>query len=45
VVLDIEEHYAAVRPDVSDGPQRLLRDYIARGDLGAKSGRGFYSDY
>jgi 3-hydroxyacyl-CoA dehydrogenase len=40
VVLDIKEHYPAVRPDVSDGPQRLLRDYIARRDLGAKNGAG-----
>jgi 3-hydroxybutyryl-CoA dehydrogenase len=44
VVLNIEEHYAAVRPGIPDGPQKLLREYIDAGRLGVKSGRGFY-DY
>jgi len=42
VVLDIEEHYAAVRPGIPDGPRKLLREYIDQGRLGVKSGRGFY---
>ena len=42
VVLDIEEHYAAVREGIPEGPRRLLRDYIAQGRLGEKTGRGFY---
>jgi 3-hydroxybutyryl-CoA dehydrogenase len=45
VVLDIEEHYAQVRDGIPEGPRSLLREYIARGDLGVKSGRGFYRDY
>ena len=44
VVLDIEEIYAAERPAIPEGPRKLLRDYIAKGWLGRKSGRGFY-DY
>lgn len=44
VVLDIEEHYAAERPHLPEGPRALLRTYVERGDLGAKSGRGFYDD-
>jgi 3-hydroxybutyryl-CoA dehydrogenase len=43
VVLDIEEHYAQVRPQLPEGPRRLLREYVERGDLGVKSGRGFYA--
>jgi 3-hydroxybutyryl-CoA dehydrogenase len=42
VVLDIEEHYAAERPDVPEGPRRLLHEMVAAGRLGRKSGRGFY---
>jgi 3-hydroxybutyryl-CoA dehydrogenase len=42
VVLAIEEHYAAVREGVPEGPRRLLHEYIDRGRLGVKSGRGFY---
>lgn len=45
VVLDIEEHYAAEREGISEGPRELLRRYIAEGRLGAKSGRGFYDDH
>ena len=44
VVLDIEEHYAIERTGIPEGPRTLLRDYIAKGWLGKKSGRGFY-DY
>jgi 3-hydroxybutyryl-CoA dehydrogenase len=42
VVLDIEEHYASVRPGIPEGPRRLLREYIQQGRLGVKNGRGFY---
>jgi hypothetical protein len=42
VVLAIEEHYASVRPALAEGPRTLLREYIERGALGVKSGRGFY---
>jgi 3-hydroxybutyryl-CoA dehydrogenase len=42
VVLDIEEHYASVRPGIPEGPRNLLREYVEQGRLGVKSGRGFY---
>ena len=45
VVLDTEEHHAAVRPEISDGPRKLLKQYISEGRLGTKSGKGFYTDY
>ena len=45
VVLDIEEHYAQMRDGIPIGPRNLLREYITRGHLGAKSGQGFYADY
>jgi 3-hydroxybutyryl-CoA dehydrogenase len=44
VVLAIEEHYAAVRPGLPEGPRTLLRDYVDQGRLGVKSGRGFYDE-
>ncbi len=44
VVLAIEEHYAEVRDAIPEGPRRLLREYIAEGRLGLKTGRGFYDD-
>jgi 3-hydroxybutyryl-CoA dehydrogenase len=44
VVLAIEEHYAAVRDGIPEGPRKLLREYIDQDRLGLKSGRGFY-DY
>ncbi|WP_439815482.1 3-hydroxyacyl-CoA dehydrogenase family protein [Zavarzinia sp. CC-PAN008] len=44
VVLAIEEHYASVREGLPEGPRALLREHIAGGRLGRKSGRGFY-DY
>lgn len=45
VVLNIEEHYASVRPGLPEEPRKLLHEYIDRGELGVKSGRGFYDDY
>jgi 3-hydroxybutyryl-CoA dehydrogenase len=45
VVLAIEEHYAAVRKDVPEGPRKLLQRYVDSGRLGVKSGRGFYDHY
>lgn len=45
VVLNIEEHYASVRPGLPEAPRKLLHEYVERGDLGVKSGRGFYDDY
>ncbi len=44
VVLDIEEHYASVRPGLPEGPRQLLKMLIDEGRLGVKSGRGFYGD-
>jgi 3-hydroxybutyryl-CoA dehydrogenase len=44
VVLDIEEHYAAVHDGIPEGPRKLLREYTDQGRLGVKTGRGFY-DY
>jgi 3-hydroxybutyryl-CoA dehydrogenase len=43
VVLDIERHYAEQSGDPNDDPPQLLVDMVARGDLGRKSGRGFYT--
>jgi 3-hydroxybutyryl-CoA dehydrogenase len=45
VALDIEEHYAAVRPGLPIEPRRLLKQYIEKGSLGVKAGKGFYTDY
>ena len=42
VVLDIVEHYAAVREGIPKGPRKLLHEQIDQGRLGVKSGRGFY---
>lgn len=42
VVLDIENHYAAERPGLPEGPRQLLRRYVDEGRLGVKTGRGFY---
>ncbi len=45
VVLDIEDHYAAERPSLPVEVRDLLRNYVAQGRLGVKTGRGFYDDY
>jgi 3-hydroxybutyryl-CoA dehydrogenase len=45
VVLDIEEHYAAVRTGLQMEPRRLLKQYIEEGRLGVKTRKGFYTDY
>jgi 3-hydroxybutyryl-CoA dehydrogenase len=45
VVLDIEEHYAAIHPELPMGPRDLLRHYIGAGRLGLKAGKGFYTGY
>jgi 3-hydroxybutyryl-CoA dehydrogenase len=45
VVLNIEEHYASVRPGLPEGPRTLLQQYLDEGKLGVKSGSGFYDDY
>jgi 3-hydroxybutyryl-CoA dehydrogenase len=45
VVLDIEEHYAAIHPELPAGPRKLLKQYIKEGRLGLKTGKGFYTDY
>jgi 3-hydroxybutyryl-CoA dehydrogenase len=45
VVLNIEEHYAAVREWLPEGPRKLLRQYVDEGRLGVNSSRGFYDDY
>ncbi|MFI7103471.1 3-hydroxyacyl-CoA dehydrogenase family protein [Streptomyces sp. NPDC050161] len=45
VVLDIENHYAAERPGLPEGPRELLRTYVDAGRLGVKTGSGFYDDY
>lgn len=44
VVLDIERHYAAESGLTRDEPPALLTEMVARGQLGLKTGRGFY-DY
>ncbi len=43
VVYDIEMVYYNESGDPKDHPPRALKDKIERGELGVKSGRGFYS--
>ena len=43
VVRDIEEVYWRESGDPADAPPSLLTDRVERGDLGVKSGRGFYT--
>jgi 3-hydroxybutyryl-CoA dehydrogenase len=43
VVADIETSYQRVATDPSDQPSAVLHEKLAKGDLGEKSGRGFYS--
>lgn len=43
VVLDIEDHYAAENPHLPEGPRKLLHEYVDAGNLGVKTGRGFYT--
>lgn len=42
VVLDIERTYWSESRDPADRPPRLLEEMVAQGQLGVKSGRGFY---
>ena len=42
VIQDIEQHYASQSGDPDDQPLPILTDRVARGDLGVKTGRGFY---
>lgn len=43
VIHDIELHYAGESGDPADMPPPILTEKVERGDLGVKSGRGFYS--
>jgi 3-hydroxybutyryl-CoA dehydrogenase len=43
VVADIETSYQKVATDPSDQPSAVLHEKLAQGDLGEKSGRGFYA--
>jgi len=43
VVRDIEMIYFQESGDPSDAPPKVLLDKIAQGDLGVKTGKGFYS--
>lgn len=44
VVLDIERHYASARQGIPVLPQTYLLNFVEKGNLGVKSGSGFY-DY
>jgi len=43
VIEDIERHYASQSGNPDDLPLPILTEKVARGDLGVKSGRGFYA--
>lgn len=44
VALDIENHYAQVRPgQIPPEPAALLKSMVDAGTLGTKSGKGFYN--
>lgn len=43
VVLNIEDHYAAKRGNIPSRPREYLQRFIETGNLGIKSGRGFYN--
>ena len=43
VVYDIEMVYANESKDPKDVPPKALKDMIDKGDLGVKSGEGFYT--
>ena len=43
VIRDIELHYAAESGDPNDLPPAILTDKVERGELGVKTGMGFYS--
>ena len=43
VIRDIEIHYAAESGDPADLPLPILTDKVERGELGVKTGKGFYS--
>ena len=45
VVLDIEENYAQKRAGLPEAPRTLLRQLVADGHLGLKTGQGLYDDY
>ncbi|MCC6791490.1 MAG: 3-hydroxyacyl-CoA dehydrogenase family protein, partial [Thermomicrobiales bacterium] len=42
VVLDIERHYAAESGLARDEPPQFLIEMVERGELGLKTGKGFY---
>ncbi|QPC76476.1 hypothetical protein HYE68_007228 [Fusarium pseudograminearum] len=44
VVMDIEQHYADERGNIQSEPREYLQKFLDEGNLGIKSGRGFY-DY
>jgi 3-hydroxybutyryl-CoA dehydrogenase len=43
VVRDIEQVYSEESGDPRDAPPRVLEQMIARGELGVKTGKGFYT--
>ena len=43
VVADIEQAYADHLGDPTEGPPRFLREMVAEGKLGVKSGQGFFA--